>query len=92
MCPIIFDKGYVVCTATHPSQPNWSGRARGRKLHLVSRDKRLGDRKLTLCGMMKDEVMTRERVEYTVYDDPCRECANCIKEAQKYAMQEPQNP
>lgn len=36
--------------------------------------------------------MTRERVEYTVYDDPCRECANCIKEAQKYAMQEPQNP
>lgn len=46
------DDKYVV-SATHPQQPNMSGHARGRKMHLAESNK---IRSKTLCNMMVDGV------------------------------------
>ena len=78
-----FQLGYKVCTATHPDCPDFSGNARGRKLHLTSKDKKKRGRFLTLCGMLKDESQTEESIEYTVYNFYSRECVNCKNIAHK---------
>jgi hypothetical protein len=38
------------CLATHPDKPNFSGHARGRKLHLTKNNER------TFCNMLIDEI------------------------------------
>lgn len=48
--PWIID-GRAVVTVTHPQQPNHSGNARGRKVHLAKSDK------VSICNMLIDERM-----------------------------------
>lgn len=80
----IFQKGLRVCTATHPQQPNYSGNARGRKLHLVSQTKRNEkNRPMTLCGMLVDRYRDEASVHFTVFSDTDRECVNCLREKEK---------
>ena len=59
-----------LCWATHPKQPNRSGTARGRAIHL-----RLGSSKISLCNMKFD---ARVDMVNKMYGPPsgkyCRSC------------------
>ncbi len=84
----IFKLG-IVCTATNRDQPNFSGKARGRKLHLVRSGKFHGKRPMTWCGMVQDELMSATRAENTVYDEPGRQCNNCMQTSKRMTAERP---
>ena len=65
--------GMVVCTATHPDKPNWSGHSRGRKIHLAKTDK------LTVCNMLVDEGIPDSDKNWSMVHNG--ECKNCFKGA-----------
>lgn len=61
----------VVCTATHPDNPNWSGHSRGRKIHLAKTDK------LTVCNMLVDEGIPEADKNWSMVSNG--ECKTCFK-------------
>lgn len=60
------------CTARHPSMPNKSGNARGRKLH------RSNDGKTTICNMITEKIGDREKMHF-YSNGRCKICFNGIK-------------
>lgn len=65
---------HPVCTATHPRQPNWSGNARGRKVHLAKDDK------LTLCNMLIDGYIPSSDPSCSSMDKGlCKSCLNAVE-------------
>ena len=68
-----------VCTATHPTSPNFSGLARSRKLHLTDNQDKY-DVPATRCGMRIDSIFTLKRVVHTVFDG--RWCRNCFTKSE----------
>jgi len=70
---IFHDK--IVCTATHPDQPNWSGHSRGRKIHLAK------DNKKTVCNMLVDEGLPEEDHNWSmVHNGRCKVCFRGLPE------------
>lgn len=66
---------FVVCTATHPKTPNFSGNSRGRKIHLAKTDT------LTVCNMRVDEGMIEEDKNWSmVYNGECKSCFKTLKD------------
>ena len=61
--------GMKLCTATHPERPNFSGHARGRKVHLAKSET------LTRCNMRVDHYYPTNDLSWaTVANGPCRMC------------------
>lgn len=75
--PWIIDGRYVV-TVTHPQQPNWSGNARGRKVHIAK------DEKVSVCNMLIDQPMMLwadgERPIGQISERRCKVCFAQIKQ------------
>lgn len=57
--------GMAMCMATHPTMPNRSGHARGRKLHLTK------DGKKSLCNMLVDGYFKQDN---WISRDQCKIC------------------
>lgn len=63
--------GKMVCTATHPKQPNFSGHSRGRKIHLAKNET------LTVCNMLIDEYIPASNQNFSMVHNG--KCGNCFK-------------
>ena len=72
------ENGMIVCTATHPDTPNFSGHSRGRKIHLAKTDK------LTVCNMRVDEGIIEEDKNWSVVHNG--ECKTCFKGVSQWIL------
>lgn len=55
----------IICMATHPMQPNHSGHARGRSMHLSA------DNQKTVCNMKFDTALNKVSIPTR---KPCKIC------------------
>ena len=55
-------------TATHPDKPNFSGHARGRKLHLSKSDTK------TYCNMLVDQEVSGVELSHMMNNGACKIC------------------
>lgn len=65
-------EGKLVCTATHPGMPNFSGHSRGRKIHLAKSDK------LTICNMRVDGYIPNDNRNCSTVGNGC--CKICFRD------------
>ena len=63
---------YIYCTATHPDNPNYKGKARGRKLHVQKSNTH------TKCNMLVDEILALDSVRFNHFKQN-GQCMMCFK-------------